>query len=61
MSAPSFDLRLADPGVDEPEIRALVGSVAMPGAVSVRFGREPDYFLGTTTMGDPCDVLVARR
>jgi hypothetical protein len=25
----------------------------MPGAVSVRFAREPDYFLGATIMGDP--------
>jgi hypothetical protein len=32
----------------------------MPGAVAVRFAREPDYFLGTTIMGDPCDVVVAR-
>ena len=56
----SFDLRwaIAD---DEPDIRALVGSVSMPGAVSVRFAREPDYFLGTTIMGNPCDILVARH
>ena len=46
---------------DEPEIRALVGSVAMPGTVSVRFEREPDYFLGTTIQGQPCDVLIARH
>jgi len=46
---------------DEPEIRALVGSLAMPGAVSVRFEREPDYFVGTTVQGDPCDVLIARH
>jgi len=46
---------------DEPEIRALVGSVVMPGTVSVRFEREPDYFLGTSVQGDPCDVLVARH
>lgn len=55
-----FDLRWATPS-DEPEIRALVGSVPMPGAVTLRFAREPDYFLGTTIMGDPCDVLVARH
>jgi hypothetical protein len=55
-----FDLRWATPG-DEPEIRALVGSVPMPGSVSLRFAREPDYFLGTTIMGDPCDVLVIRH
>ena len=46
---------------DEPEIRALVGSLAMPGTVSIRFEREPDYFLGTTVQGDPCDVLIARH
>ena len=33
----------------------------MPGAVAVRFAREPDYFLGTTIMGKPCDVIVARQ
>ncbi|HDD62181.1 MAG TPA: hypothetical protein ENF22_06610 [Chloroflexi bacterium] len=46
---------------DEADIRALVGSVPMPGAVSIIFAREPDYFLGTTIMGDPCDVLVIRQ
>ncbi|MFM8320777.1 MAG: hypothetical protein ACKOC5_07655, partial [Chloroflexota bacterium] len=56
----AFDLRLAAPA-DDPEIRALIASVAMPGAVTMRFAREPDYFLGTTIMGDPCDVLLARR
>lgn len=59
MSGP-FDFRLGRPA-DEPEIRALVGSVAMPGDVAVRFVREPDYFLGTTIMGDPCEVFVARN
>lgn len=46
---------------DEPDIRALAGSVAMPGTVAMRFAREPDYFLGTSIMGDPCDVLVVRH
>ena len=55
-----FDIRLATPA-DEPEVRALVGSIPMPGAVGVRFAREPNYFLGATIMGDPCDVLVARQ
>jgi hypothetical protein len=54
-----FDLRWATPD-DEPDIRLLVGSVPMPGAVSVRFAREPDYFLGASIMGDRVDVLVAR-
>ncbi len=60
MTAPEFDVRWSRPG-DEPDIRALIGSVAMPGAVAVRFSREPDYFLGASIMGDPCDVLVARH
>jgi len=55
-----FRFALATPD-DEPEIRALVGSVTMPGAVSVRFEREPDYYLGTTIQGDPCHVLIARH
>ena len=55
-----FDIRLATRD-DEPEIRALVGSIPMPGAVTVRFAREPDYFLGTSIMGNPCDVLIGRH
>jgi len=55
-----FEVRLAT-RADEPDIRALVGSVAMPGDVAIRFEREPDYFLGATIMGDPCDVVVGRR
>ena len=56
----AFEVRLAS-SEDEPEIRALVAAIAMPGAVAVRFAREPDYFLGTTIMGDPCDVVVVRE
>ena len=56
----AFEVRLATPA-DEPEVRALVGATTMPGAVAVRFAREPDYFLGTTIMGDPCDVVVVRE
>ena len=46
---------------DEADIRALVGGLVMPGTVSVRFEREPDYFLGTTIQGQPCEVLIARH
>ena len=60
MTVPEFDVRWSRPE-DEPDIRALIGSVAMPGAAAVRFAREPDYFLGASIMGDPCDVLVARH
>lgn len=60
MSERRFRFLQATPD-DEPEIRALVGALAMPGTVSVRFEREPDYFLGTTIQGQPCDVLIARH
>ncbi|HET6846875.1 MAG TPA: hypothetical protein VFH29_08560, partial [Anaerolineales bacterium] len=55
-----FDVRWAAQE-DESDLRALIGSVAMPGAVSVRFAREPNYFLGASIMGNPCDVLIARH
>jgi len=51
-------LRLATPA-DEAALRALSAAVAMPGAVAVRFAREPDYFLGNSVLGDACEVLVA--
>lgn len=61
MSAPErFEFMSAGPA-DEPEIRRLVGATPMPGAVAIRFEREPDYFLGCSIMGDPCDVLIARH
>jgi hypothetical protein len=58
--AEEFAFSLAGPA-DEPEIRRLVGATPMPGAVTIRFEREPDYFLGCPIMGDPCDVLIARH
>ncbi len=55
-----FEFMVAGPA-DEPEIRRLVGATPMPGSVAIRFEREPDYFLGCSIMGDPCDVLIARH
>lgn len=60
ITTPDFDFYWARPE-DEADIRALVGAVAMPGSVAVRFAREPDYFLGTSIMGNPCQVLVVRH
>ena len=57
--AGEFRFGLAGPA-DEPEIRRLVGATAMPGTLSIRFEREPDYFLGCDIMGRSCDVLIAR-
>jgi hypothetical protein len=59
-AAEEFEFSLARPA-DEPEIRRLVGGTPMPGAVTIRFEREPDYFLGCPLMRDPCDVLIARH
>ncbi|MBI9049993.1 MAG: hypothetical protein JEZ00_11270 [Anaerolineaceae bacterium] len=59
-TSPDFEFRLAA-AQDDADIRALIGSVSMPGAVSIKFAREPDYFLGATIMGNPCDVLVVRH
>ena len=59
-TSPDFELRQAT-AQDDADIRALISSVSMPGAVSIRFSREPDYFLGATIMGNPCDVLVVRH
>lgn len=52
-----FLFRPAGPD-DEPELRRLTASTPMPGAITVTFGREPDYFVGNL---GPCDVLIARH
>ena len=54
-----FDFRIADSG-DDPDIRRLLSRTPMPGRVTVAFHRDPDYFLGTTVMGDNCRVYIAR-
>jgi predicted N-acetyltransferase YhbS len=41
---------------DDPGIRRLLASNAMPGRIRVRFEREPDYFAGC---GEGAQVLVA--
>lgn len=46
---------------DEPDLRRLVGSTPMPGALSIRFEREPDYFLGCDIAGRDYEVLIARH
>ncbi len=46
---------------DEADLRRLVGSTPMPGALAIRFEREPDYFLGCDIMGRTWEVLIARH
>ncbi len=50
----SFSLATRD---DDPGIRHLLATNAMPGRIRVRFEREPDYFAGCT---ESSQVLVAR-
>jgi hypothetical protein len=55
-----FVFELAGPDND-PTIRRLLANNPVPGLVSVTYEREPDYFLGCSTMGRFCQVLVARH
>jgi hypothetical protein len=55
-----FVFELAGPD-DDPAIRRLLANNSVPGRVSVTYEREPDYFLGCSTMGRSCQVLVARH
>ena len=54
----TFDL--ATPA-DDPAIRRVLRTNPVPGAVTVTYEREPDYFLGCSTMGRSYDVVVARQ
>jgi hypothetical protein len=45
---------------DDPGIRRLVASQAMPGRVRVAFCREPDFSLGCAVTGDDYRIVVAR-
>jgi hypothetical protein len=46
---------------DEAELRALLRATPTPGAVSLRFEREPDYFAGENVGGARDTTIVARR
>jgi hypothetical protein len=55
-----YGFALARPEDDE-DLRRLLVNTPMPGNLTVSFAREPNYFLGCSTMGHRCDVLVARH
>jgi hypothetical protein len=55
-----FIFELAQPK-DDPAIRHLLATSAMPGDITVTFEREPNYFLGCATMGHFWQVLLARH
>lgn len=44
---------------DDAAIRGLLAANPMPGAVTVAFEREPDYFLGHGVMGERCVTVKA--
>jgi hypothetical protein len=54
-----YAFRLAAPG-DDWELRQVLARSPLPGAVSLAFEREPNYFLANSTMG-AAQVLVARE
>lgn len=47
--------------VDDPDIRRLLSENPVPGAITVTYEREPDYFAGCATMGRFWQVGVARH
>jgi hypothetical protein len=53
-----FDLAIAGAEDDGP-IRRLLSENPMPGAVTVAFEREPDFFRGQQIMGDRCQTFKA--
>jgi hypothetical protein len=46
---------------DDPDIRRLLAAAPLPGRIALALEREPDYFLGCTTLGSVCQVLVGRE
>lgn len=55
-----FTFELAQPE-DDPALRRLLASSAMPGRITVTFEREPNYFLGCGTMGRSWQIVIARH
>jgi hypothetical protein len=55
VSEVSFALATPD---DDPGIRRLLATNAIPGRIRIRYEREPDYFAGCASMGET-QVLVA--
>jgi len=58
--ADDVEVRLAGAS-DEPDIRALLRATPVEGRVVLSYEREPDYFLGCSTMGPRVDTFVARH
>ena len=55
-----FTFELAT-SADETDIRRLLANNPIPGSVTLTYEREPNYFLGCSTLGHFCQVVVARH
>ena len=55
-----FSFELAKPQ-DDPALRQLLADSPMPGRITISFEREPNYFLGCTTLGSFWQVIIARH
>ena len=45
---------------DERELRTFVASMPMPGSISIRFERNPDFFEATKVEGELSETLIVR-
>ena len=45
---------------DESELRRFIASMPMPGAISIRFERNPDYFAASPVEGSFSETLIVR-
>ena len=60
LSAPRFDIRLAE-AADDVEIRRLLREHALPGDVTLTLEREPDGAIACAIEGDVHQTMVARE
>lgn len=56
----AFTYELAGPQ-DDLELRSIVRRLPVPGAISLSYQREPNYFEGCAAHGHLCQTVVARR
>ncbi|MBC8333707.1 MAG: hypothetical protein ISR59_11275 [Anaerolineales bacterium] len=55
-----FSFELAQPS-DDPALRKLLAESPMPGRITVAFEREPNYFMGCSTMGPFWQTIIFRH
>ena len=45
---------------DEEELRQFIASMPMPGSISIRLERNPDYFSAAAVEGNSGETLIVR-